>query len=103
METRVNLIRGIIALKVFAVGLVFNLLVLIALAAVKADRGTTQSTHLTTNVVGQLHPTGRKSGPVLTPVTAESRPTTTPRLLLSPTRGWMRRKRSNRNNNNNQQ
>ena len=72
VETRVNLIRGIIALKVFVVGLVFNRLVLIVLAVVRADRGTMQSTRLTTDVVGQLPPTGRKSELALTRGTAES-------------------------------
>ena len=97
METGVNLIRGIIALKVFVVGLVSNLLVLIVLVAVRVDRGTTQSTRLTTDVVGQLPPTVRKSGLALTHGMAESRLTTTPRLQQALTRGWTRRRCNNNN------
>ena len=98
METTVNLIRGIIALKAFVVGLVFNLLVLIVLAVVRADHGTMPSTRLTTDVVGQLPPTVRKSGLALTHVMAESRLTTTPRLQQALTRGWTRRRCNNNNN-----
>ena len=94
---RVNLTLGIVVLKVFAVGLVFNLLVLIALVAVRADRGTTQSTRLTTDVVGQLPPIGRRSGLALTHVTAEARLTPTPRLQRALNRSWTRRRRNNNN------
>ena len=97
METRASLILGIIALKVFVVGLVFNLLVLIVLVAARVDRGTMQSTRLTTDDVGQLPPTVRKSGLALTHVTAESRLTTTPRLQRALTRSWTRRRRNNNN------
>lgn len=97
METRASLILGIIALKVFVVGLVFNLLVLIVLVAVRVDRGIMQSTRLTIDVVGQLPPTVRKSGLALTHVMAESRLTTTPRLQQALTRGWTRRRCNNNN------
>ena len=93
------MILGIIALKVSVVGLVFNLLVPIVPAVVRGDRGTTPSTRLTTDVVGQLPPTGRRNALAHTRGTAGSQRTTTPRLLLARTRSWTRRRRSNSNNN----
>ena len=93
------MIHGTIALKVSVVGLAFNLLVPIVPAVVRGGRGTMLSTRLTTDVVGQLTPTEKKSALALTRGTVESQQTTTPRLLLAPTRSWTRRRRGNRNNN----
>jgi hypothetical protein len=71
------MILGITALKVSVVGLAFNLLVPIVPVAGRGDRGTTPSTRLTTDVVGQLPPTGRRDGLALTRGTVVSQQTTT--------------------------
>ena len=99
MEIRANTIPGITALKVSVVGLAFNLLVPIVPVVGKGDCGTTPSTRLTTDVVGQLPPTRRRNGLALTRGTVVSQRTTTPRLLRARTRSWTRRRRSNSNNN----